>query len=87
MDVKTVPSPNGDPHVLPTFSASILLLSFLSLLWHQKTDNDIFKALAVSSLIFAIIWGLVLVHWSNSPAGTAVIVKIQNPRFQFGARA
>jgi hypothetical protein len=23
----------------------------------------------------------------NSPVGTAVIVKIQNPRFQFGARA
>jgi len=22
MNVKTVPSPNGDPHVLPTFSAS-----------------------------------------------------------------
>jgi len=22
MDVKTVPSPNGDPHVLPTFSPS-----------------------------------------------------------------
>jgi len=66
------------PMFSPLFPLLLLLLSFLSLLWYQKTDNDIFKALAVSSFSRSLV---------NSPAGTAVIVKIQNPRFQFGARA
>ncbi|CAO5070141.1 hypothetical protein N0824_02294 [Microcystis sp. 0824] len=75
------------PMFSPLFPLLLLLLSFLSLLWYQKTDNDIFKALAVSSLIFAIIWGLILVHWSIHLLGLLLLLKFRSPRFQFGARA
>ncbi|TRU84939.1 MAG: hypothetical protein EWV76_01580 [Microcystis novacekii Mn_MB_F_20050700_S1] len=69
------------PMFSPLFPLLLLLLSFLSLLWHQKTDNDIFKALAVSSLIFAIIWGLVLVHWSIHLLGLLLLLKFRTPAF------
>ncbi|NCQ85123.1 MAG: hypothetical protein GPJ00_11715 [Microcystis aeruginosa W13-18] len=69
------------PMFSPLFPLLLLLLSFLSLLWHQKTDNDIFKALAVSSLIFAIIWGLILAHWSIHLLGLLLLLKFRSPAF------
>ncbi|BAG04650.1 conserved hypothetical protein [Microcystis aeruginosa PCC 9809] len=69
------------PMFSPLFPLLLLLLSFLSLLWYQKTDNDIFKALAVSSLIFAIIWGLILVHWSIHLLGLLLLLKFRSPAF------
>jgi hypothetical protein len=71
------------PMLSPLFPLLFLMLSLASLLWYQKTDNDIFKALAVSSFVFAIIWGLILVHWSIHLLGLLLILKFRSPTFSF----
>lgn len=67
----------------PLFPLLLLALGIGSFLWYQKTKNDIYQALAVSSFIFAFIWALVLVHWAIHVLGLVLLFMLTSPRLNF----
>ncbi len=67
----------------PIFPLLLLALAIGSSLWYQKTRNDIYQALAVSSLVFAILWALVLVHWTIHVLSLLLIFIFTSPALNF----
>jgi Flp pilus assembly protein protease CpaA len=65
----------------PLFPLLLILLAIGSLVWYRKTANDIYQALAVSSTIFAIIWGLTLAHWSIHLLSLMILLRCTTPVF------
>lgn len=61
------------------FPVLLLMTAVGSLLWYQRTTNDIFYALAVSSAIIGLIWGLVMAHWSILLLGLLFLLKFPSP--------
>ncbi|WP_013320469.1 hypothetical protein [Gloeothece verrucosa] len=65
--------------MLPIFPLLLLITSIGSVVWYQKTDNDIFGALAVTCAAVCLIWGLVIAHWSIHLLGLLVLLKFRPP--------
>lgn len=62
-----------------TFPVLLLMTAVGSLLWYQRTTNDIFYALAVSSAIIGLIWGFAIAHWSILLIGLLFLLKFRSP--------
>ncbi|MEG3439793.1 hypothetical protein V0288_21880 [Pannus brasiliensis CCIBt3594] len=67
----------------PLFPLLLLALGIGSFLWYQKTKNDIYQALAVSSFIFSFIWALILVHWTIHVLGLVLLFILTSPVLNF----
>ncbi|ACK64915.1 conserved hypothetical protein [Rippkaea orientalis PCC 8801] len=67
--------------MLPIFPLLLLVTSIGSILWYQRTDNDIFGVLAVASALAGVIWGLVIAHWSIHLISLLVLLKFRSPIF------
>ena len=67
--------------MLPIFPLLFLLTSLGSLLWYQRTDNDIFGVLAVASALACVIWGLVISHWLIHILSLIVLLTFRVPIF------
>lgn len=65
--------------MLPIFPLLFLLTSLGSLLWYQRTDNDIFGVLAAASALACVIWGLVISHWLIHILSLIVLLKFRTP--------
>ncbi len=65
--------------MLAIFPLLLLVTSIGSILWYQRTDNDIFWVLAVASALAGIIWGLVIAHWSIHLISLIVLLKFRTP--------
>jgi hypothetical protein len=61
------------------FPFLLLITAVGSVLWYQKTDNDIFAALAVSVAVVCLIWVLMLAHWTINLFALVLLLKFQNP--------
>ena len=61
------------------FPLLLLVMAIASLCWYQQTGNDMFWALAASSAIIALIWGLVIVHWSIQLIGLLLLLRLRMP--------
>lgn len=61
------------------FPVLLLVTAVGSILWYQRTTNDIFYALAVSSAVVSLIWGLVVAHWSILLLGLLIVLKFRAP--------
>jgi hypothetical protein len=61
------------------FPILLLITAIGSILWYQRTTNDIFYALAVSSAIIGLIWSLAIAHWSVLLLGLLVLLKFPSP--------
>jgi membrane-anchored glycerophosphoryl diester phosphodiesterase (GDPDase) len=67
----------------PIFPLLLLALALSSLLWYQNTKNDIYQALAISSLVFTVLWALVLVHWTIHILSLIVLFLLTSPALNF----
>jgi uncharacterized membrane protein YhfC len=67
----------------PIFPLLLVALAIGSLLWYQKTRNDIYQALAVSSIVFALVWALILVHWTVHVLSLILIFFLTSPVLNF----
>jgi hypothetical protein len=60
--------------ILPLFPLLLLFTAIWSVLWYQKTNNDIFGVLGVTSAVIGLIWGLVIAHWSINLIGLVILL-------------
>lgn len=67
--------------MLPLFPLLLLITSIWSILWYQKTDNDIFGVLGATSAVIGLIWGLVIAHWSINLIGLLVLLFFRSSLF------
>jgi hypothetical protein len=67
--------------MLLLFPLLFLITSIGSIIWYQRTENDIFGALAVASALACVIWGLVIAHWSIHLLSLIVLLKFRTPIF------
>ena len=63
---------------------TIFLILFLTITigsfrLYQKTRQDIYRVLAISTAIVCIIWGLVIAHWSIHILTLIAIVLLNEP--------
>jgi hypothetical protein len=65
--------------ILPIFPILWLLAAISSILWYQRTANDIFYALGIASAIIALIWGLIIAHWSFLLLALIFLLKMRSP--------
>jgi hypothetical protein len=65
--------------IFPIFPILLLVTAVGSILWYQHTANDIFWALAVTSAMVGLIWGLVITHWSIQLLGLAILLRYSSP--------
>lgn len=66
---------------LPIFPLLFLMTSIGSILWYQRTENDIFGVLAVASALACVIWGLVISHWLIHLLSLIVLLTLRTPIF------
>ncbi len=69
------------PMMLPLFPLLLLITSVWSILWYQKSDNDIFGVLGATSAIIGLIWGLIIAHWSINLIGLLVLLYFRSSFF------
>ncbi|MEA5508294.1 hypothetical protein VB715_00805 [Crocosphaera sp. UHCC 0190] len=67
--------------MLPIFPLLFLITALGSVLWYQRTENDIFGVLAVASALACLIWGLVISHWLIHILSLILLVKFRTPLF------
>ncbi|MGK7930100.1 MAG: hypothetical protein AB4041_01520 [Microcystaceae cyanobacterium] len=60
--------------MLPLFPLLLVITAIWSILWYQKTDNDIFGVLGTTSAVIGLIWGLVIAHWSINLIGLVLLL-------------
>lgn len=65
--------------LLSMFPLLLLVMSLGSILWYQRTDNDIFGVLGVISAVIGLIWGLTIAHWSINLLGLVVLLLVRSP--------
>ena len=65
--------------ILPIFPLLFLITSIGSVLWYQRTGNDIFGVLAVASALACVIWGLVISHWLIHILSLIILLKFRTP--------
>lgn len=65
--------------ILPIFPILWLLAAIGSIFWYQRTANDIFYALGIASAIIAVIWGLIITHWSVLLFALIFLLKMRSP--------
>ncbi len=63
---------------------NVFLILFLtttigSLILYQKTNQDIYRVLAVFTAVVCIIWGLVIAHWAIHILSLIAIVVLGEP--------
>ncbi len=63
------------------FPLLLFATSFWSFLWYQKSHNDIFGVLSVTSAIAGLIWGLIVVHWSINLLGLFLLLLFRSSLF------
>ncbi len=65
--------------ILPIFPLLFLITSIGSVLWYQRTGNDIFGVLAFASALACVIWGLVISHWLIHILSLIILLKFRTP--------
>jgi hypothetical protein len=55
------------------------IVAAVSIIWYQRTANDIFWVLAVASAVIGLIWVLVIAHWSIQLLGLLLLLKARSP--------
>jgi hypothetical protein len=68
--------------MLLLFPLLLLITSVWSILWYQRTDNDIFGVLGASSAVIGLIWGLVIAHWSVNLIGLLLLLYFRSSFFK-----
>jgi hypothetical protein len=63
----------------PLFPLLLLLTAIASIIYYQRTKNDIFGVLGVSTTLASLIWGLVIAHWSIHLLSLILLVKFRYP--------
>lgn len=67
--------------ILPIFPLLFLITSICSIIWYQRTGNDIFGVLACGSALACVIWGLVISHWLIHILSLIILLKFRTPIF------
>ncbi|XLQ11323.1 MAG: hypothetical protein KPI85_07445 [cyanobacterium endosymbiont of Epithemia adnata isolate EadnSB Bon19] len=67
--------------MLPVFPLLFFIISIGSILWYQRTDNDIFGVLAAASALTCLIWGLIIAHWSIHLVSLIMLLRFGSPVF------
>lgn len=67
---------------LSLFPLLLLTTAIGSLLWYQRTGNDIFYALAAVSAATCVIWGLVVAHWIFQVIALVLLLRLRTPAFR-----
>ncbi|MDJ0581223.1 hypothetical protein [Crocosphaera sp.] len=65
--------------ILPIFPLLFLITSIGSVIWYQRTGNDIFGVLACGSALACVIWGLVISHWLIHILSLIILLKFRTP--------
>ncbi|MEA5532800.1 hypothetical protein [Crocosphaera sp. XPORK-15E] len=65
--------------ILPIFPILFLITAVGSVLWYQRTENDIFGVLAVASALACLIWGLVISHWLIHILSLIILLTFRTP--------
>jgi hypothetical protein len=65
--------------MLLIFPVLLIVIAVGSFIWYQQADNDIFRALAITSAIIGIVWVLVLAHWSIQLLSLLILLKLRFP--------
>ncbi len=68
--------------LLSAFPVLLLVTSIGSGLLYQRTENDIFKVLAIASAVACLMWGLVIAHWSIHLLGLILLLKLRTPLYK-----
>jgi hypothetical protein len=66
--------------IVPLFPILLLVTAVLSILWYQRTANDIYGVLAVGSAVICVIWGLVIAHWLVHLLSLAILLRLISPQ-------
>lgn len=67
--------------ILPIFPLLFLITSIGSVLWYQRTGNDIFGVLGFASALACVVWGLVISHWLVHILSLIILLKFKTPIF------
>jgi hypothetical protein len=65
--------------LLPLFPLLLLVTAIASIICYQRTGNDIFGVLGVSTTLASLIWGLVIAHWSIHLLSLILLVRFRSP--------
>ena len=65
--------------MLPIFPLLFLITSIGSVIWYQRTENDIFGVLAFASALACVIWGLVISHWLVHILSLIILLRFRTP--------
>ncbi len=65
--------------MLPIFPLLFLITSIGSVVWYQRTGNDIFGVLAFASALACVIWGLVISHWLIHILSLIILLRFRTP--------
>ncbi len=65
--------------ILPIFPLLFLITAIGSVVWYQRTGNDIFGVLAFGSALACVIWGLVISHWLIHILSLIILLKFRTP--------
>ncbi len=49
---------------IPLLPLCLLIMALVSILFYQRTANDIYRALSAMTAIICLIWGFAIAHWS-----------------------
>ncbi|MGK7944419.1 MAG: hypothetical protein AB4058_08110 [Microcystaceae cyanobacterium] len=60
--------------MLSLFPLLLLITAIWSIIWYQKTNNDIFGVLGTTSAVIGLVWGLVIAHWSINLIGLVLLL-------------
>lgn len=69
--------------MLPILAILFLVTSLGSVLLYQRTDNEIYKILAIATAIVCIVWGLVVAHWSIHIFALLALLLIKKPSLNY----
>lgn len=67
--------------ILLIFPILLLVTAIGCFSWYQRSDNDIFRALAFAIALIGIIWVLTISHWTIQLLSLLVILKFYSPVF------
>lgn len=65
--------------LLPLFPLLLLVTAIVSIVCYQRTGNDIFGVLGLSTTFACLLWGLVVAHWSIHLLSLILLVKLSSP--------
>jgi hypothetical protein len=65
--------------LLPLFPLLLLVTAIVSIVCYQRTRNDTFGVLGVSTTLACLIWGLVVAHWSIHLLSLILLARLRSP--------